>query len=116
MNACAVNPPRDSSGRGHILVVDDEDALLEIYTAILQRHFEVTAARNAAEAERRLNTILSQYESLKAYLRDIRDEKQAGETPTPTPTQAGGTATPVPTSTIATPTATTTATSTPAAQ
>ena len=54
MNACAVNPPRDSSGRGHILVVDDEDALLEIYTAILQRHFEVTAARNAAEAERYL--------------------------------------------------------------
>jgi putative peptide zinc metalloprotease protein len=54
---------------------------------------------DAAEAERRLNTILSQYESLKAYLKDFRDEKQSGETPTPTATTPSATATPTPTPT-----------------
>jgi two-component system phosphate regulon response regulator OmpR len=73
MNACAVNSPGEPNGGGHILVVDDEDALLEIYSAILKRHYAVTAARNAAEAERCL-----QHQSFKVIMADHLMPGEAG--------------------------------------
>ena len=51
MRECDLNLSDAGDRGGEILVVDDEPALLEIYTAILSRHFEVSTAGNARQAD-----------------------------------------------------------------
>jgi two-component system response regulator HupR/HoxA len=51
MNSCDRNHAEATPSPDAVLLVDDEPALLEIFAAILQRHFEVTSANNAQEAE-----------------------------------------------------------------
>jgi DNA-binding NtrC family response regulator len=41
----------DIQGKDAVLVVDDERPLLDIYTAVLDPHFQVTTAANVTEAE-----------------------------------------------------------------
>lgn len=45
------NPPAPSASKDHILVVDDEAPLLEVFAQALSTQFEVTAATSAREAE-----------------------------------------------------------------
>lgn len=72
MNLCDVSPAGDNGLRGGVLLVDDENALLEIYTAVLHPHFSVETAANAAEADRWLRT--------KRFKVIVADHMMPGET------------------------------------
>ena len=90
----------------------DVDALVKDINREL-RYFEgIKDVRevNVQEAEARINSVLAKYASLQQYVRDLRDEKTEGGTPTPTPS-ATGTASVTPTATETT-TASSTATAT----
>jgi DNA-binding NtrC family response regulator len=50
MHGCDPNTSDAGSGGG-ILLVDDEPALLEIYSAILSRYFPIATAGNASQAD-----------------------------------------------------------------
>lgn len=51
MTPCAPSPANVARKSGSILLVDDEQALLGIYAAILEPHFDVATAGNAKEAD-----------------------------------------------------------------
>jgi DNA-binding NtrC family response regulator len=51
MNPRASRPAEEPNPAGSVLLIDDEQALLEIYATILKPHFDITTANNAREAE-----------------------------------------------------------------
>ena len=51
MNRRTVSSALQNKSADSVLLVDDEEALLEIYAAILEPHFAVATARNSAEAD-----------------------------------------------------------------
>ena len=51
MNSCDLNQADAAISAGPVLLVDDEPALLEIFAAVLSRHFEIATACNAREAD-----------------------------------------------------------------
>jgi DNA-binding NtrC family response regulator len=72
MNPSASSPADDVSHAGAVLLVDDEEALLEIYAAILEPHFAVEKAGNAQEAD----VLLGQ----KTFKVIVADHSMPGET------------------------------------
>jgi two-component system response regulator HupR/HoxA len=46
----ATPPPTAAQKNGAILLIDDEQALLEVFKSALEQHFEVTTATSAREA------------------------------------------------------------------
>ena len=51
MHSCDSSPNRGASHSGTVLLVDDEQALLDIYETILEPHFEIVKAVNAKQAD-----------------------------------------------------------------
>lgn len=51
MSAAAVKDSPASQPKDAILLIDDEKALLEVFTAALSPHFEITTANSVREAE-----------------------------------------------------------------
>jgi DNA-binding NtrC family response regulator len=51
MHSCASSPTEGASHSGSVLLVDDEQPLLDIYSAILGPHFEIVTAFNAQQAD-----------------------------------------------------------------
>jgi DNA-binding NtrC family response regulator len=51
MNLTDLTRTAGSSQNGGVLLVDDEQALLDIYGAVLRTHFNISTALNAAAAE-----------------------------------------------------------------
>jgi DNA-binding NtrC family response regulator len=72
MNPSASSPADDVRHAGSVLLVDDEEALLEIYAAILEPHFAVEMAGNAQEAD----VLLGQ----KTFKVIVADHSMPGET------------------------------------
>ena len=66
------NPADAGRSAGAVLLVDDEPALLEIFEAILKRHFDVSTAGNAREADDLLRE--------KAFKVIVADHTMPGET------------------------------------
>src|SRR5688500_20354270 len=51
MNLCEVSPADATSRAAPVLLVDNEEALLEMFAEILAPHFTVATARSAPEAD-----------------------------------------------------------------
>jgi DNA-binding NtrC family response regulator len=72
MNPSDSNQTDAEIGAGPVLLVDDEPALLEIFSAILSPHFEISTAGNAREAD-----VLLRQKSFKVI---VADHTMPGET------------------------------------
>ena len=72
MNPNDLTRPAGPSQDGGVLLVDDEQALLDIYGAVLRTHFKISTALNAAAAEQLLKE--------KAFKVIVADHLMPGET------------------------------------